>query len=399
MKKMDNTSGHYIGKVILAFLVGAAIMTFIRYISYGGMNTGKQVNHEEFIKVAEEIDDIAIPEDVKIVALGEATHGNKEFQELKLELFKKLVEEYNCKAFALEADYGGCMLVNQYIHGEGNLTEDDATQALSFRIYQTEEMRALIRYMADYNKQAKPEDKLSFYGFDMQNYDLEKSCVDEAFSELNMQYADMEEAVEILKNIPGMDIYVQAARCCLQNQELSNAANADYAKIRDHYMAENIAWIYEHAQEVDSTLLMIAGHNGHVAKKRTFVTFMGEDLFDKYGDAYYVIGTDFYKTECNLPGKNGKRVTHKFYSADPLANTANALGMDMAYLDFEKINEAEQLNSVIHKNMTMGSLGEGYSFLNKILPNTYRINAVPSELYDGMVIVTEATPTVIKIGN
>ena len=30
---------------------------------------------------------------------------------------------------------------------------------------------------------------------------------------------------------------------------------------------------------------------------------MGAELFEKYGDDYYVIGTDFYKTECNLPGK------------------------------------------------------------------------------------------------
>lgn len=29
----------------------------------------------------------------KIVVFGEATHGNKEFQELKLELFKKMVED------------------------------------------------------------------------------------------------------------------------------------------------------------------------------------------------------------------------------------------------------------------------------------------------------------------
>ena len=396
MNKKDNTNGHYIGKVILAFLVGAVIMTFIRYISYGGMNAGRQVNHEEFMEVAEGIDDIEIPENVKIFAIGEATHGNKEFQELKLELLKKMVEEYNCKAFALEADYGGCMAVNQYIHGEGNWTEDDAVQTLSFHIYQTDEMRELIRYMADYNKQAEPEDKLSFYGFDMQNYDLDKNCVDEAFAELNMQYVDMEEAVEVLKDIPGMDIYAQAARCCLQNQELGMASNADYSKIRDHYMADNIAWIYEHAQNVDDTMLMIAGHNGHVAKKRSFVTFMGEELFEKYGDDYYVIGTDFYKTECNLPGKKGKRITRKFYSADPLANTANSLGMDMTYLDFEKMEKAEQLNSVIHDDMIMGSLGEGYSFLNKVLPNTYRINVVPTELYDGMIIVTEATPTFIK---
>ena len=49
-----------------------------------------------------------------------------------------------------------------------------------------------------------------------------------------------------------------------------------------------------------------------------------------------------------------------------------------------------------HKNMLMGSLGEGYSFLNQILPNSYRINDVPAELYDGMIIVKNATPTDIK---
>ena len=306
--KKDHAKKRYIGKIIVAFLFGAAIMAFIRYISYGGMNSGTQVNNEEFLKVAEEIDDIAIPENVKIFALGEATHGNKEFQELKLDMFRKMVEEYNCKAFALEADYGGCLLVNQYIHGEGKFTEDDAVKALAFHIYQTDEMRALIRYMADYNKQAKPEEMLSFYGFDMQNSDLDQKCVDEAFSELKMQYTDMEDAAETLKNIPGMEMYAQAARCYLQNQELSNASNVDYAKIRDHYMAENIDWIYEHVQEANESMLMISGHNGHVAKKSTYTTFMGEELFEKYGDDYFVIGTDFYKTECNLPGKNGKRI-------------------------------------------------------------------------------------------
>ena len=394
--KKDHAKKRYIGKIIVAFLFGAAIMAFIRYISYGGMNSGTQVNNEEFLKVAEEIDDIAIPENVKIFALGEATHGNKEFQELKLDLFRKMVEEYNCKAFALEADYGGCLLVNQYIHGEGKFTEDDAVKALAFHIYQTDEMRALIRYMADYNKQAKPEEMLSFYGFDMQNSDLDQKCVDEAFSELKMQYTDMEDAAETLKNIPGMEMYAQAARCYLQNQELSNASNVDYAKIRDHYMAENIDWIYEHVQKANESMLMISGHNGHVAKKSTYTTFMGEELFEKYGDDYFVIGTDFYKTECNLPGKNGKRITRKFYSADPLANTAHALGMDITYLDFNKLQKSEKIKKIINQSMLMGSLGEGYSFLNKILPNSYRINDVPAELYDGMIIVINASPTDIN---
>ena len=58
--KKDHAKKRYIGKIIVAFLFGAAIMSFIRYISYGGMNSGTQVNNEEFLKVAEEIDDIAI---------------------------------------------------------------------------------------------------------------------------------------------------------------------------------------------------------------------------------------------------------------------------------------------------------------------------------------------------
>ena len=89
--KKDHAKMRYIGKIIVAFLFGAAIMVFVRYISYGGMNLGTQVNHEEFLKVAEEIYAIVIPENVKIFALGEATHGNKEFQELKLDLFRKAV--------------------------------------------------------------------------------------------------------------------------------------------------------------------------------------------------------------------------------------------------------------------------------------------------------------------
>ena len=59
--KKDHEKKRYIGKIIVAFLFGAAIMAFIRYISYGGMNSGTQVNNEEFLKVAEEIDDIASP--------------------------------------------------------------------------------------------------------------------------------------------------------------------------------------------------------------------------------------------------------------------------------------------------------------------------------------------------
>lgn len=44
----------------------------------------------------------------------------------------------------------------------------------------------------------------------------------------------------------------------------------------------------------------------------------------------------------------------------------------------------------------MGSLGENYSILNKIFPYTYRINETPAGLYDGMILIRNATPTIIE---
>lgn len=40
----------------------------------------------------------------------------------------------------------------------------------------------------------------------------------------------------------------------------------------------------------------------------------------------------------------------------------------------------------------MGSPGEGYAWYMKLLPQSYRIEAVPADLYDAMALVYEATP-------
>lgn len=42
--------------------------------------------------------------------------------------------------------------------------------------------------------------------------------------------------------------------------------------------------------------------------------------------------------------------------------------------------------------MTMGSLGEGYSFLMELIPTSHRVQDVPAELYDAMIFVYKASP-------
>lgn len=98
-------------------LLAIVIVSGVIYIRFGGFGTGKSANAKELSACAENTKDIDIPDNAHIIALGEAAHGNVEFQELKLEVFRVMVEKYHVRAFALEGDYGGCEKVNRYIHG------------------------------------------------------------------------------------------------------------------------------------------------------------------------------------------------------------------------------------------------------------------------------------------
>lgn len=99
-------------RYIVFGIFGITFIAALIFMHFGGFSTGKNINPQEFSKYARNIEDIKIPENVKIIALGEATHGNAEFQELKLDVFKIMVENYGIKAFAIEGDYGSCEKVN-----------------------------------------------------------------------------------------------------------------------------------------------------------------------------------------------------------------------------------------------------------------------------------------------
>lgn len=67
---------------------------------------------------------ITVPDDVLVVGLGEASHGVKEYQEMKAEVFQALVQNKGCRTFVIETDFGSALKVDAYIHGgEGTAGE------------------------------------------------------------------------------------------------------------------------------------------------------------------------------------------------------------------------------------------------------------------------------------
>ena len=87
---------------IIAVLIITVVVAAGFYSRFGGFGTGDCADTEEFLKYAASVSELTVPDEAQIVALGEATHGNKEFQQLRLKVFQVLVEKYGVRAFALE---------------------------------------------------------------------------------------------------------------------------------------------------------------------------------------------------------------------------------------------------------------------------------------------------------
>ena len=368
------------------------------------------------------VEDLTIDEKVKVIGLGEATHGNAEFQELKLDVLKVLVEKYDVISFAMEMDYGEGVIINDYISGHSGMTIDEVMDRISFRIYRTEEIRSLIEWMREYND--LHDGKLSFYGFDLQNPEVdlalirdfvnknsiggnpegafeaflngEASLRDEslnpAFEELDRLRSDLESNKEIYRELYNYDRILDCIENVFRARELSVKHAGDNGMVegngfRDQMMAKKVIEISE---TLENSRMMITGHNGHIGYAGNFVRTMGSFIRDELGDAYFAIGTDYFITSCNMPDSSGKRSDHRFVSADILAYQAKDLGT--YYLDFSGVSKDSDVYKYINEPIYTGSLGESYSILNTILQDTVRIYCEPDYLYDSMIFVYECTP-------
>lgn len=380
----------------------------------------------EVNQLAQTVSEMDIADDVKIVGLGEASHGNVEFQELKLTVLKNLVEKEHVRAFALETDFSEGLLINDYIHsGNGHVT--DIVNNLAFPIYRTKQIQNLIEWMRKYNQGKPASEQLSFYGFDMQNpekgidlvvnYCLKENLLsgEELSRKLNpvkdtskkMSSEEKEQSLEILKKIqseienkPSSSenrLMERLIRNILDSFDYYQMSMSDFVAMnnaRDAYMAANVSWIQKYEEEKGMGRILIAGHNGHVAYQDMQFTTMGSHLREQYQQEYFVIGTDYFHTSANIKEigkKETERKNHSFTSADPLAAQAKRLGGSY-YLDFHRIEESSDLDCIISQPMTMGSLGEGYSFLMHFLPSSHRIQAKPKDYYDAMVFIYQAHP-------
>lgn len=396
----------------------------------GNGNSVPKEQMESFASTVGSLTDIDAPDGARIIGFGEAAHGNKEFQRMKLDIFKDMVETENVRCFALEADMAGCKIAEKYtLYDQG--TSEEATRAVGFAIYRTDEIKALLEWIHDYNCDKEDSEKIRFRGFDSAFGESSVKCIKEFYTtyapdkasdfcarldtyfcgeygectdktmyeDVKKLIADISEDLVSEKNVyvekSGEEEYAMIEQITkgldwYLDKSLTNTQSHD---ARDVYLFETVRWILGREEERGSKIF-VSAHNGHVGKVNTIAVQknnMGSLLKDEFGNGYYVIGSDYYESNCSFPGNNG-REDHKLCSDDPLAYQVKFLANNECYLDFAKVDVKSEIGKMISENMTMGSLGEQYSAMMDVIPMYRAVTAVPNEMYDGMVFVYEATP-------
>lgn len=265
----------------------------------------------------------------RVVGVGEATHGTREFFQLKHRLLEFFVQEMGFTAFAMETGFAEAIRVNDYVLGGGG-DALSVVQGMRYWIWNTEEVVALVEWMRRYNQRPTTTSKVRFYGFDLQSVAAPVAHVREYLRASGLPEAQVVAAgpnrakewglrgaearagreagsaevrrwgqfLEAHRSrlIAGGDERAwrtaqRAAQVALQAIAFAGLDEVDIDKFRDAAMADNVKWL--RALEGSAGKLMLWAHNGHVAATSGNFSPMGQHLRGALGPDYFVLGTAF----------------------------------------------------------------------------------------------------------
>lgn len=378
--------------------------------------------------------------DVKYVGLGEATHGSREFFQMKHRMLEFLVKEMGFTVFAMEASHQGCENINNYImYGKG-----DAHTALTsqgFWTWDTEEVIDMIEWMRKYNQTVPENKKVRFFGYDIQifaksgaidsvrNY-LRK--VDPLFSKQKdsllrlinkLDYAntlyplvktvskslldnvkkEISDLVVVFAMNKGDYIHVSSKEDYEKNfyrlVNLSQFMHPFDYRNRDYYMASNFK---NFVQQNPGKKIMLWAHNSHLAKNSSSLGF---HLNNAYGTLYYAMSFAFNKGSfqtMEISGTDGKKSGLKEFTVTAAKeNTLDwylaQIKKDRFVINFRQKNLPDYVLNFIGSSLETRGFGAGANRDN--YNESYRTVLLQKD-FDAVIFInstTRARPTATGI--
>jgi erythromycin esterase len=384
----------------------------------------------------------SILKDVRVVGLGEATHGTREFFQFKHRMLEFLVKKMGFTVFAIEASYPACWNVNDYVlNGKGDPAAALASQG--FWTWDTNEVTDMIAWMREYNKTAPEDRKVRFLGYDIQHLGrvmtvvaaylerLDRNAVPMAKAALEplidmkrvmaLRDAGPEERAKIKAAYDGLLAFIAFNRTpyvrgssaaeyeevmqhirvvgqFFNSYSVTPATPAEAARLsRDFYMADNI-WQLMQTLGPD-TKMAVWAHNAHVSRGDMGETpAMGAYLKQFFGDAYYALGFAFDKgafQSCDMDSarnsSEGCVLTEFTVGAAPEGSVDAFLakaGIPNYIVDVKWAPRDPTIAKWLATEMPMRSIGSGYSVKE---PGNFFAPTRIDANYDGLVFFGTTT--------
>jgi erythromycin esterase len=366
--------------------------------------------------------------------MGEATHGTREFFQLKHRMLEFLATEMDFTIFSIEANMPEAYRLNDYVLN-GNGDPAKLLKGMYFWTWDTQEVLDMIRWMREFNKSGKG--RIEFTGFDMQfpdvamatardfvakndpEYalnlqkasDLARSAISKGTSqEQNLQmkslwaraakdfvdpkiaassWQDVVQHLEANRSFyrsqgllsHDIDWVIQNARVVLQCMQMKSGEVS-----RDQSMAENVKWIVDHNP---GAKIVLWAHNGHVAF-RGWSGSMGVALRRMFGGQMVVFGFAFNQGSFQAwePGKTLTNFTVRPAPSGSLDATLAATGIPLFALDLRQAPNTGPVATWLQTLHQTRSIGALYS------DNTaqgYYLNQEVIACYDALLFVETTT--------
>jgi erythromycin esterase len=278
-------------------------------------------------------------EGVRIVGLGESTHGTREFFQYKYRLLEFLVRELGYRLFVLEWSATAAEHVTgPYVLGE-DVDSAAVSQSLAW-VWDTEEVWEMLKWMRSYNLSVPPEQRVRFAGAEafafpqsqqsllayLEQVDPDQAAVADSLftaaaalqdrlygADTTVSAGAMREFAALRPGFHSLLGYLQLhenylrtrwpaaefdralreARVIVQEADIysRNMYGIPQGRPgRDFFLADNLRRRLE--REPPGTKAVFWAHDGHI-RKDSADAMAGYWLREWYGDAYYALGLMF----------------------------------------------------------------------------------------------------------
>jgi erythromycin esterase len=105
---------------------------------------------------------------VRVLGLGEATHGSREFGDFRLSVTKRLIQHGNYRIVAIEASESRLALLDRFVGGEA-VPSAEVTKAIESGWIGRRSQRELVAWLREWNAGRPPADRVRLVGLDPQD--------------------------------------------------------------------------------------------------------------------------------------------------------------------------------------------------------------------------------------